>query len=92
MTDADRELLERADSIAERAYAPYSKFFVGAAMAHTNTTLRLGYTRDTELAAGRPPGGLDADEVYAFDVRSSYISGSNLKVAIGLAAEVYRDV
>lgn len=31
MTDADRELLERADAVAERAYAPYSKFFVGAA-------------------------------------------------------------
>ena len=32
MTDADRELLERADAVAERAYAPYSKFFVGAAL------------------------------------------------------------
>jgi cytidine deaminase len=32
VTDADRELLERADSIAQRAYAPYSKFFVGAAV------------------------------------------------------------
>lgn len=32
MTDADRELLERAEAVAERAYAPYSKFFVGAAV------------------------------------------------------------
>lgn len=32
MTDADRELLERADAVAKRAYAPYSKFFVGAAV------------------------------------------------------------
>ena len=32
MTDADRELLERADAVAERAYAPYSKFHVGAAV------------------------------------------------------------
>jgi cytidine deaminase len=32
VTDADRELLERAEAIAERAYAPYSKFFVGAAV------------------------------------------------------------
>jgi cytidine deaminase len=31
VTDADRELLERADAVAARAYAPYSKFFVGAA-------------------------------------------------------------
>ncbi|HZB36306.1 MAG TPA: cytidine deaminase [Gaiellaceae bacterium] len=32
MTNADRELLERADSVAARAYAPYSQFFVGAAV------------------------------------------------------------
>ncbi len=32
MTDADRELLERADAVAERAYAPYSAFLVGAAV------------------------------------------------------------
>ena len=32
MTDSDRQLLDRADAIAARAYAPYSKFFVGAAI------------------------------------------------------------
>jgi cytidine deaminase len=32
VTDADRELLDRADAVAARAYAPYSKFFVGAAV------------------------------------------------------------
>jgi cytidine deaminase len=32
VTDADRELLERADAVARRAYAPYSKFFVGSAV------------------------------------------------------------
>jgi cytidine deaminase len=30
VTDADRELLERADAVAARAYAPYSEFLVGA--------------------------------------------------------------
>lgn len=32
MTDDDRELLQRADDVAKRAYAPYSNFFVGAAI------------------------------------------------------------
>jgi cytidine deaminase len=32
VTDADRELLERADAVRKRAYAPYSEFFVGAAV------------------------------------------------------------
>ena len=31
MTGADRELYERALAVAERAYAPYSRFHVGAA-------------------------------------------------------------
>jgi cytidine deaminase len=32
VTDDDRELLQRADDVAKRAYAPYSNFFVGAAL------------------------------------------------------------
>jgi cytidine deaminase len=32
VTDADRELLALADAVAGRAYAPYSTFFVGAAV------------------------------------------------------------
>jgi cytidine deaminase len=32
VTDADRELLERADAVKGKAYAPYSKFFVGCAV------------------------------------------------------------
>jgi cytidine deaminase len=32
VTEPDRELLERAEAVAARAYAPYSKFFVGAAV------------------------------------------------------------
>jgi cytidine deaminase len=32
VTDADRELLERADAVAVKAHAPYSKFFVGCAV------------------------------------------------------------
>jgi cytidine deaminase len=32
VTDAERELLQRADEAAKQAYAPYSNFFVGAAI------------------------------------------------------------
>jgi cytidine deaminase len=42
VTEPDRELLERAEAVASRAYAPYSKFFVGAAVR----------TRDGRVFAG----------------------------------------
>jgi cytidine deaminase len=32
VTDADGQLLQRADEVAKHAYAPYSNFFVGAAL------------------------------------------------------------
>jgi cytidine deaminase len=32
VTDADGQLLQRADEVAKQAYAPYSNFFVGAAL------------------------------------------------------------
>jgi len=69
-----------------------SKFFIGANIAHSNAFLRLRYARDTALATGEAPGQPDAEEGYDVDVRSPYISGSNLKVTVGLAAEVSRDV
>jgi hypothetical protein len=69
-----------------------SKFFVGAHIAHSNTFLRLRYTRDTALAEGGAPGGPDRDEDYDVGVRSPYIGGGNLKVTVGLAAKVYRNV
>ena len=40
--DGDRELLERAEAIATRAYAPYSRYLVGAAVR----------TRDGQVFAG----------------------------------------
>jgi hypothetical protein len=69
-----------------------SKFYVGAAIGHGNTFLRLRYTRDAALAQGRAPGGPDTDEEYEVAVRSPYIGGSNLEVGVGLVAQVYRDV
>jgi len=38
----DDELLARADAVAERAYAPYSKFYVGAAVLTRDGTVIEG--------------------------------------------------
>lgn len=67
------------------------RFFIGAHIAHDNTFLRLRYTRNAALATTGTPDP-QADEAYDVDVRSPYVSGSNLVLTVGLAAEVYRDV
>ena len=82
------------------------KLFFGASVSHANTFLRLRYARDTALAGGLGPRGVGsdcdgapcgienpaADERYDVDVRSPYLAGSNLKVNVGLVAQIYRDV
>jgi cytidine deaminase len=81
VTEPDRELLERAESVASRAYAPYSKFFVGAAVRTRdgrvfegvnveNAAYPLGICAEkTALARavsdGVRPGGVEALAVTA---------------------------
>ena len=81
MTEADRELLERAEAVAARAYAPYSKFHVGAALRTRdgrifegvnveNAAYPLGVcaektTLGAAATAGVRPGGVEAIAVNA---------------------------
>jgi cytidine deaminase len=81
VTDPDRELLERADAVAAKAYAPYSRFHVGCAVRTRdgrvfegvnveNAAYPLGVCAEkTALAAaasaGVTPGGVEALAVTA---------------------------
>ncbi len=42
MTDADEGLFEHAEAVRKKAYAPYSKFYVGAAIADENGKIHVG--------------------------------------------------
>ncbi|MGH3080141.1 MAG: cytidine deaminase [Gaiellaceae bacterium] len=86
MTDADRDLLERADSIAERAYAPYSKFFVGAAVRTRdsrvfegvnveNAAYPLGICAEKTALAMAVSEGVKPGEVEALAVTASPCGG-----------------
>ena len=86
MTDADRELLERADSIAERAYAPYSKFFVGAAVRTRdgrvfegvnveNAAYPLGICAEKTALAKAVSEGVKPGDVEALAVTASPCGG-----------------
>jgi hypothetical protein len=72
--------------------------FVGASLSHQNTFLRLRYARDLALEGGRADvlangfGNPDAAEVYDVNVRSRALSTSNLRVNIGVAYQLARDM
>ena len=86
MTDADRELLERADAVSERAYAPYSKFFVGAAVRTKdgrvfegvnveNAAYPLGICAEKTALAKAVSEGVKPGEVEALAVTASPCGG-----------------
>jgi cytidine deaminase len=86
VTDADRELLERAEAVAERAYAPYSKFFVGAAVRTRdgrifegvnveNAAYPLGICAEKTALAKAVSEGVRPGEVEALAVNASPCGG-----------------
>jgi cytidine deaminase len=86
MTDADRELLELADAVAQRAYAPYSKFFVGAAVRTRdgrvfegvnveNAAYPLGICAEKSALAKAVSEGVKPGDVEALAVNASPCGG-----------------
>ena len=86
MTDADRELLERADAVAARAYAPYSKFFVGAVVRARdgrlfegvnveNAAYPLGVCAEKTALARAVTEGVGPGEIEALAVTASPCGG-----------------
>jgi cytidine deaminase len=86
VTDADRELLERAGAVAERAYAPYSKFFVGAAVRTQdgrvfegvnveNAAYPLGICAEKTALGNAVSDGVRPGEIEALAVTASPCGG-----------------
>ena len=86
MSDADRELLERAEAAADRAYAPYSKFHVGAAVRTRdgrvfegvnveNAAYPLGVCAEKTALSAAAAGGVRPGEIEALAVNASPCGG-----------------
>ncbi|HEX7255728.1 MAG TPA: cytidine deaminase [Gaiellaceae bacterium] len=86
MTDTDRELLERADAVAAKAYAPYSKFHVGAAVRTRdgrifegvnveNAAYPLGVCGEKTALGAAASAGVRPGEIEALAVNASPCGG-----------------
>ncbi|HET9322698.1 MAG TPA: cytidine deaminase [Gaiellaceae bacterium] len=86
MSDADRELLERAEAAADRAYAPYSKFHVGAAVRTRdgrvfegvnveNAAYPLGVCAEKTALSAAASAGVRPGEIEALAVNASPCGG-----------------
>jgi cytidine deaminase len=104
VTDADRELLERADAVAAHAYAPYSKFFVGCALRTRdgrifegvnveNAAYPLGVCAEKTTLASAVTAGVRPGEVEVLAVTASPCGGCRQWLhEFGIERVIYRRV
>lgn len=78
-----QDLMERAVSIRKKAYAPYSKFRVGAALLLDNGEIVLGSNQENAAY----PSGLCAERVAIFQSGAIYPEAKIIKMAITAASD-----
>jgi cytidine deaminase len=78
-----QNLMAQAVAVRENAYAPYSKFRVGAAILLDNGKVILGSNQENAAY----PSGLCAERVAVFQAGSIYPDAKILKMAITAASD-----
>lgn len=78
-----QNLMEEAVTIRKNAYAPYSKFRVGAALLLDNGKIVLGSNQENAAY----PSGLCAERVAIFQSGTLYPEAKILKMAISAASD-----
>ena len=84
LDDSTKELMLKAIEIRKQAYAPYSKFKVGAAILLDNGKVVLGSNQESAAY----PSGLCAERVAIFQAGSLYPNVKMLKIAISATSEL----
>ncbi|MCI4444111.1 MAG: cytidine deaminase [Lentimicrobium sp.] len=78
-----QNLMAQAVEVRKKAYAPYSKFRVGAALLLDNGKIVLGSNQENAAY----PSGLCAERVAVFQAGSIYPEAKILKMAITAASD-----
>lgn len=68
LSASDLQLLERARAASRNAYAPYSQFYVGAALRLENDVIVVGNNQENAAY----PSGLCAERVALFSAGANY--------------------
>lgn len=79
-----QDLMQKAIEVRKNAYAPYSKFRVGAALLLDNGQIVLGSNQENAAY----PSGLCAERVAIFHSNAVYPDAKILKMAITAASDV----
>ena len=83
LPDEIQNLMKLAVEVRKNAYAPYSKFRVGAALLLDNGEIVLGSNQENAAF----PSGLCAERVAIFQAGSIYPKAKILKMAISAASD-----
>ena len=83
-----QNLMEQAIAVRKNAYAPYSKFKVGAALFLNNEKIVLGSNQENAAY----PSGLCAERVAVFQAGAIYPDAKIIKMAITAASETNKTV
>src|SRR4030095_12211287 len=84
LTDDIKSLMLEAIAIRKKAYAPYSKFRVGAALLLDNGKVVLGSNQENAAY----PSGLCAERVAIFQAGAIYPDAKIMKLALTAASDV----
>jgi cytidine deaminase len=83
-----QDLMEQAVAVRKNAYAPYSKFRVGAALLLDNGKIVLGSNQENAAY----PSGLCAERVAIFHAGAIYPNAKILKMAITAASDTNKTI
>lgn len=82
----DRELIEKARIASKAAYAPYSKFFVGAAVRLDNGKIYTGNNQENSAF----PSGICAERVALFAASSQEPDAVVQSIAVYATTETFK--
>ncbi|MFO7874037.1 MAG: cytidine deaminase [Bacteroidales bacterium] len=83
LPEDEQMLVQEANRMTENAYAPYSKFYVGAAILLDNGEIIKGSNQEN----GAYPSGLCAERVAAFAASAMYPGAVMKKIAVSATSE-----